>query len=51
MLALTNKFIDTINGVIVAKAAADLTSLRDSIEEGTIVRAERDLAIVEEWRI
>jgi hypothetical protein len=40
-----------INSVITAKADADLTSLRDLIEEGAIVRAERDLALVEEWRI
>jgi hypothetical protein len=29
MLALINKFIDILNGVIAAKADADLTSLRD----------------------
>jgi hypothetical protein len=40
-----------INGVITAKTNADLTSLRDLIEEGAIVCAERDLALVEEWRI
>jgi hypothetical protein len=40
-----------INGVIATKTTVDLTSLRDLIEEGAIVRAERDLALGEEWRI
>jgi hypothetical protein len=48
-----------INAVIAAEANADRISLRDSaerticerIEEGAIIRAERDLALVEELRI